>query len=67
MTTSHVIVFVPGVNAIQYAQPSLRSRDIGAQLSHYTDEGHLPDVGALTPHVRTSDYHSSPAIALLQR
>lgn len=65
--TSHVLVFIPGVYTIQCSQPGPRSWDVGAHLSHNTDKSHLPDVGALTPHIRTSDYHSSPAITLLQR
>lgn len=59
--------FIPGVNAVQYAQTGLWGRDIGAHLSHNTDQGHLTDVGAFTPHIRTSDYHSSPAITLEER
>lgn len=55
---------IPGINAIQHTQAGLRGRDVGAHLSHDTDQGHLADVGALTPHIRTSDYHRSPAIAL---
>lgn len=55
---------VPGVNAIHDAQAGFTGRDIRAHVSHDTDESHLTNVGAFTPHIRTSNYHSSPAITL---
>lgn len=60
----NVFVYVPCVYAVQHAQTGLGGRDVGAHLSHNTDQGHLADVGAFTPHIRTSDYHGSPAITL---
>ena len=59
-----VLLFIPGVNTVQYAQAGLKGRYEGAHLGHNTDQGHLANVGALTSHIRTSNYHSSPAITL---
>lgn len=55
---------IPGINTVQYPHAGLCGWDVGAHLSHDTDQGHLTDVGAFTPHVWTGDDHCSLAVAL---
>lgn len=55
---------LPGINTVQYSHAGLCGWDVGAHLSHDTDQGHLTDVGAFTPHVWTGDNHRSLAVAL---
>lgn len=61
---SMVKVPSPDVNAIKHTHSGFRGRNIRANLCHDADEGHLPDIGAFPSHIRTRDYHNSPAITL---
>lgn len=55
---------VPAINSVQCSHTGRCGWDVGANLSHDTNQGHLTDVGAFTPHVWTGDDHGSLAVAL---